>query len=136
MSAEDPRLRRASDICRALPEVVRQLTGRHAAFTVRKKTFAYYLDDHHGDGIVAVTCKVEAGANDALVASDPARFYLPPYLSSKGWIALRLDVGPVDWEEVRQLLTDSYRLIAPKVLVRSIIVRASGGGSGPALSSS
>jgi hypothetical protein len=55
------------------------VTGKHAAFAVRNKTFAYYLDDHHGDGIVSVVCKVEPGANDALVAADVRRFYLPAY---------------------------------------------------------
>ncbi len=53
---------------------------------IRKKTFAYFLDDHHSDGIVGVTCKVLPGDNKALVASDPARFYMPAYVASRGWI--------------------------------------------------
>lgn len=83
---------------------------------MRKKTFAYYLDDHHGDGIVAVTCKVLPHDNAVLAAADPARFYLPAYLAPRGWVALRLDVGDVDWDEVAELVTGSYRLIAPKRL--------------------
>lgn len=67
-----------------------------------------------------MVCKVEPGANDALVAADPQRLYLPAYLSSRGWIALRIDRGPVDWDEVKQLLFESYRLIAPKGLVAKI----------------
>lgn len=57
---------------------------------MRKKTFAYYLDDHHGDGIVAVTCKVLPHDNAVLAAADPARFYLPAYLVT-GHV---LDVNP------------------------------------------
>jgi predicted DNA-binding protein (MmcQ/YjbR family) len=115
-SAEDPRLVRLTKICLALPEAARECHGDHAAFLVRKKNFAYYLHDHHGDGIVAVTAKVLPGDNQALAAANPARFYLPAYIASKGWVALRLDRGKVDWEEVAELVGGSYRLIAPKRL--------------------
>ena len=100
----------------ALPEATRQLAGRHAAFLVRKRTFAYFLDDHHGDGIVAVTCKVMPGDNAALAAAQPARFYIPAYIGPRGWVALRLDAGKIDWDEVSELLLCSYELIAPKRL--------------------
>jgi predicted DNA-binding protein (MmcQ/YjbR family) len=83
---------------------------------VRKKTFAYYLDDHHGDGIVALSCKVLPHENAALVAASPARFYLPAYIGPRGWVALRLDVGDVDWDEVTELVAGSYMLVAPKRL--------------------
>ncbi|HEX3471593.1 MAG TPA: MmcQ/YjbR family DNA-binding protein, partial [Silvibacterium sp.] len=90
-SAED-RLSRLSEIALAFPEATRQIYGSHAQFLVRKKTFAYFLDNHHGDGIIAVTCKVLPGENDALTKAQPRRFYLPAYLASRGWVALRLDV--------------------------------------------
>jgi hypothetical protein len=57
-SAEDPRLTRLTEVALALPEATRQIYGSHPQFQVRKKTFAYLLDNHHGGGIVAVTCKV------------------------------------------------------------------------------
>jgi len=113
---EDPRLTRLTKICIALPEATRKLSGRHAGFYVRKKTFLYFLDDHHGDGIVGISCKVFPGDNTALIAADPKKFYMPAYIGSKGWVGLRLDVGKVDWEEVEELVTHSYRLIAPKTL--------------------
>ncbi len=119
-SAEDPRLSRLTGIALALPEAARQIYGSHAQFLVRKKTFAYFLDNHHGDGIVAVTCKVLSGDNKALAEAQPRRFYLPAYIASKGWIALRLDVGKVDWDEVRELLLGSYALIAPKRLAERV----------------
>jgi hypothetical protein len=115
-SNEDSRLVRLTRICGTLPEVTRTCHGSHATFLVRKKIFSYFLNDHHGDGIVAVTCKVLPGDNVALAAAQPARFYLPPYIGPRGWIALRLDVGKIDWEEVSELVTGSYRLVAPKSL--------------------
>jgi len=117
---EDRRLARLTKICLALPEATRQVTGRHAGFYVRKTTFAYFLDDHHGDGIVGISCKVLLGDNIALISADPARFYMPAYVGSKGWVGLRLDVGEIDWEEVQELVTHSYRLVAPKRLAASV----------------
>jgi phosphoribosylglycinamide formyltransferase-1 len=115
-SAEDPRLSRLTGIALTFPQTMRQTYGSHAQFLVRKKTFAYFLDNHHGDGIVAAACKVLPGDNKALVEAQPRRFYLPAYIGPRGWVALRLDVGKVDWDEVRELLLSSYALIAPKRL--------------------
>jgi len=90
--------------------------GRHAGFLVRKKIFAYFLDDHHGDGIVGINCKVLPGDNAVLIAANPAKFYMPAYIGSRGWVGLRLDSGKIDWEEVAELVTHSYQLVAPKRL--------------------
>jgi predicted DNA-binding protein (MmcQ/YjbR family) len=113
---EEPRLVRLTRICLALPEATRECMSSHAGFHVRKKTFAYFLNDHHGDGIVSVACKALPGENTALAAAQPDRFYLPAYIGPKGWVALRLDIGKVDWEEVAELVDASYRQIAPKRL--------------------
>jgi len=115
-AGEDPRLIRLTKICLALPEATREIMGKHAGFKVRKKTLTYFLDDHHGDGIVCVTCKVMPGDNVALSKSNPERYVVPAYVGPKGWVALRLDVGEIDWEEVSELVADSYRRIAPKRL--------------------
>ncbi len=116
MAAEDRRLARLTKICLALPEAERQLSGRHAGFRVRRRTFAYYLDDHQGDGIVGLVCKAEPGEAEPLIASDPCRFYRPAYLWHRGWIALRLDTGAIDWQEAADLAAESYLLVAPKRL--------------------
>jgi predicted DNA-binding protein (MmcQ/YjbR family) len=60
------------------------------------------------------------GDNEALAEAQPSRFYLPAYLASRGWVALRIDVGKVDWEEVKELLFGSYALIAPKRLAEQL----------------
>lgn len=113
---EDRRLVRLTEICLALPEATRRDTGKHATFLVRKKTFAYFLDDHHGDGIVSLCCKTPLGENADMIAHAPDRFYMPAYIGPKGWIALRLDLGEVDWDEVTHLVANSFRLGAPKRL--------------------
>jgi phosphoribosylglycinamide formyltransferase-1 len=98
----------------AFPEAAREIHGSHASFLIRKKTFAYFLNNHHGDGIVAIACKVLPGENAALAAAQPKRYYLPAYIGSRGWVALRLDLGKIDWSEARELLLGSYLLTAPK----------------------
>ncbi len=117
---EDPRLTRVTQIALALPEANRQIFGSHAQFLIRKKTFSYFLSNHHGDGIVAVTAKVLPGDNKALAEAQPKRFYLPAYVASRGWVALRLDVGRIDWDEVTELLHGSYALIAPRHLASRV----------------
>jgi predicted DNA-binding protein (MmcQ/YjbR family) len=112
---EDDQLPRLRAICLALPEAGERPSGRHAAFLVRGRTFAYFLNDHHGDGRLALHCKIPPEGRDLLLGSDPARFFVPPYLGHRGWVGVYLDV-PTDWEEVADLVADSYRLIAPKRL--------------------
>jgi predicted DNA-binding protein (MmcQ/YjbR family) len=113
--APDDRRDRLERLCLALPEATVR-GGQHATFQVRGRTFAYYLDDHHGDGRTALCCKAPPGESAELIAADPARFFRPSYLGGKGWVSLRLDLGEVDWDEVAELVLDSYRLIAPKRL--------------------
>ena len=31
-----------------------------------------------------------------------------------------LDVVPVDWDEISEFITDAYRLVAPKALVKEL----------------
>jgi predicted DNA-binding protein (MmcQ/YjbR family) len=113
-TTEEPRARVLA-LCMALPEVTSE-GDQHLKFQVRNKTFAYYLDDHHGDGLVALCCKAARGEAASLIASDPNRFYRPAYLGHRGWIALRLDTEVLDWDEVEELLVDAYALTAPRKL--------------------
>jgi hypothetical protein len=113
---KDGRLIRLMKIALALPEAIMEPAARHATFQVRKHTFAYYLNDHHGDGIISVCCKVLPGDNEALIAAQPAKFYMPAYIGPRGWVALRLDASGLDWNEVAELVAGSYRLVAPNRL--------------------
>jgi hypothetical protein len=117
----DERLERLAGICLALPEAARNPANGHTSFQVRGKNFAWYLDDHHGDGRVALCCKAPPGVQQELVASDPEKFYPPAYLGPRGWVAIRLDLDAgVDWDEIDELVRDSYRLIAPKRLAARV----------------
>lgn len=119
-----PALReRVLSLLDALPEVDIEVGGerdQHRGATVRKKRFAWYLDDHHGDGTIAVTCKAPEGVNTAMVKEDPVRYFLPSYTGPKGWIGMRLDVDHIDWDRVELSIREAYRITAPKSLVRQL----------------
>jgi len=110
-------LHQVRQICLPLPEATEKPESR-PAFQVRRKTFAMFMDDHHGDGRVAIWCKAPPGAQDVLVGADPDRFFVPPYVGPHGWIGIRLDVATegIDWGQVTDLVADSYRMTAPKRL--------------------
>jgi phosphoribosylglycinamide formyltransferase-1 len=119
-SKEDPRLTKLTKICLGLPQAERRMQGDHADFRVRGKVFAYFLNNHHGDGIVSVCCKAALGENVDRASREPQRFYLPAYIGPRGWFGLRLNPRAVDWKEVRNLVELSYRLAAPKSLSKAL----------------
>lgn len=115
---EDP-LETLRSICLALPEAVEKGGVAPHTFRVRDKIFAMFMDDHHGDGRVAMWCKAPRGLQEDLVEADPDRFFVPPYVGVHGWIGMRLD-GEVEWDEVAGLVEDGYRMTAPKRLAAQL----------------
>lgn len=113
-------LDRLQAVCAAFPEatVERKTEGCDGAtLRVRGKVFCWFLVDHHADGRVALWLKAGAEAQPMLVGSDQVRFFVPPYVGHRGWVGLRLDTGPIDWQEAAELLEESYRMTAPKKLI-------------------
>lgn len=102
----------------ALPEVEQADMGDHVGYSLRKKRFAWILDDHHGDGRVALNAKGERGSNSALAEVHPDRFHVPKYVGKQGWIGLWLDLPACDLDEAEGLIRDAWRLAAPKRLLR------------------
>lgn len=111
MSGEDAAAR-LREICLSLPEAAEKPFGGHTApsFRVRDKLFVMTSEDGS-----SATFKAGLGVQEALVASDPERFFVPAYVGPKGWVGVRLDVDQ-DWDEIAELIEDSYRMIAPKRL--------------------
>jgi hypothetical protein len=114
---ERPELARVREICLALPEVIERPSHGSPAWFVRgKKTVATYVDNHHGDGRLAIWCPAAPGVQEAMVDEEPERFFRPPYVGPSGWLGVRLDVDP-DWDEIAGIIEESYRKVAPKRLV-------------------
>ena len=108
-------LKIVEDICRALPEVEDKPFGGHdaPAYRVRDKIFVKINEDLGG-----FTCKAPPGVQEALVASEPDRFYVPAYVGRNGWIGVNF--VDVDRSELAQIITDSYRMTAPKKLLSQL----------------
>lgn len=110
-------------ICAELPECNVESTGeesQHAKLSVRGKTIGWHTVDHHGDGRVSLTVRAARGDNEALVGSDPERFFLPAYVAQHGYVGMHIDTDDVDWAEVRELVIDAYRIVAPRRLAKQV----------------
>lgn len=115
------RRERLTELCRNLPEITYEPVGDgHIAFRIRKKIFAYYLFDHHSDGIIAFCCKSSLSEQSRLVRDDPDSFFVPAYVGPRGWVAIRLDLDEVDWETVSELARQAYQSIAPRKLAAQV----------------
>lgn len=107
------------EICLPYPEAAEAEPFGTPAFQVRRKNFAMVSAM---DGRVAVWCKAAPGVQEALIAAEPDRYFRPPYVGPKGWIGIWLfaSATPDEWEAVADAVDDSYRLIAPKRLVKQL----------------
>jgi len=117
MSPLEDALDRMRALCLALPEATERLSHGAPTWFVRdKKTFVTYMDDHHGDGRLAIWCAAAPGAQELFVNEEPERFFVPPYVGHRGWLGVRLDADP-DWGELAGIVEDAYRMVAPKRLI-------------------
>jgi hypothetical protein len=115
---EDP-LETLRRLCLALPEATERISHGEPTWFVRgKKTFVNYANHHHDDRL-AFWCAAPDGAQQIRVTAHPDRFFVPPYVGGRGWLGVYLDV-PVDWDEIADLVTDAYRMVAPKRLVEEL----------------
>jgi hypothetical protein len=103
-------------LAKPLPVDLKESNG-HVGFSVRKKGFAWFVVNHHGDGIVGLTVKVPPGENLRLIAADPRRYWFPAYSGKGGWVGVRLDDDDVDWDAVAAFFVGAFRASAPKQLL-------------------
>ena len=109
----DDALDQLRGICLILTEATEQGGVGDPTFKVRGKIFAMR---HRLDSRMSLWCKAPPGVQGMLVGSDPTRFFVPPYVGQHGWIGTWLD-SDVDWDELADLVQESYRMTAPKRLV-------------------
>ena len=109
MKPFDAALRKMRAICLSLPDTKETPTWGKPHFRVADKIFCGYGDEGRGP---AIGFKLDMTHARLLVRDDP-RFTPAPYVGHKGWVSM--DAARVtDWDELRRLVTESFRLIAPK----------------------
>jgi hypothetical protein len=107
-------LERVREVALGLPEVTeRPSHGAPTFFVSGKRSFLMYMDDHHGDGRLALWCAAPEGMQEALVEGEPQHYFRPPYVGHRGWVGVRLDSG-LAWDNVAAAIEDAYDLIAAK----------------------
>jgi hypothetical protein len=109
-------LERLRAVCLAFPEAVESGGVGDPSFKVRDKIFAM---QHGMDGRPSLWVKAPDGVQELLVQAVPDRFFRPPYVGHHGWVGVRLD-GELDWDELADLVDESYRMTAPKRLAAQI----------------
>lgn len=101
--------------CLSLPEAHEVEAWQRPTFRVRNRIFA--MPRERDGERPSIWCKAAPGVQTLLVTGDPETFYAPPYVGPKGWIGVTLDAD-ADLEYVTSLLEESYRLVAPKTLLK------------------
>src|SRR5262249_52764491 len=95
-------------ICMAMPEAHEKLShGEPTWFAGKGKVFAMLDNHHHGAKHLSVCLPQPLGVQEALIESDPERFFRPPYVGPFGWVAIVLDTRP-DWGMVERMVRDAY----------------------------
>ena len=107
---------RVREICLAFPEAVESGGVGNPSFKVRDKIFAM---QHGHEERPSLWVKAPPGAQELLVGAEPARFFRPPYVGHAGWVGAWLDVE-LDWDELGDMIEESYRMTAPKRLVAQL----------------
>jgi predicted DNA-binding protein (MmcQ/YjbR family) len=104
-------------LCLALPDAFELETWDHPTFRV-------------GAGRGKMFCTASADGSSLTLKADPAElqslhaqgdpFFVPAYVGGKGWVGVRTDHPRADWDEIAELITTSYCLIAPKRLAAKV----------------
>ena len=108
---------RVRELAMALPEADEVVSHGMPCFGIVKgKKFAYFTEDHHGDGKIALLVKISGGDEQAaLIELDEDRYYRPAYFGD-GWVGIRLDLGDTEWDAIGEWLRKSWLAVAPKKL--------------------
>lgn len=106
-------LTRLRKILGAIPGAVEKLShGEPTWFAGEKgKVFAMFDDHHHDAPHISVYFPTRPELQEALVKAEPERYWVPPYVGHKGWVAVILDVKP-DWAAVEELARAAFESVA------------------------
>lgn len=93
----------ARKACMALSGVEEKLSHGSPAWFTKKKQFAHFWNNHHGDGELALWLYATRDVQAMLVEADPDSYFVPPYVGASGWIGVRLD-RDLPWDQIVVLI--------------------------------
>ena len=115
-------LERVRKICLALPGAYEKVAWSAPTFRAGERQFAMFVDDHHGVGFAGLWLAMPEGAQEELVASAPAHFYVPPYVGKGGWVGIRLESG-LSSDVIAGLVRDGYAYVASRQSAKKIAAK-------------
>ena len=101
-------------IALSLPETIEKPWYNTPGFRVKDKGFLRIRSEAEGGLLVFVA---DLGEKDALLASDPDKFFTTAHYDGHPSVLVHLPAIGVD--ELRELITDSWRLKAPKRVLKA-----------------
>ena len=123
MAKKPSALDRMREICLALPDTKETPTWGKPHFRVGEKIFAGFGEEN---GRAVIGFKLTMPHAKAIIANP--RFWPAPYVGHRGWVSMDT-TGLEDWDQVRELVLESYRLIAPKRTVKLLDATQPAAGS-------
>jgi predicted DNA-binding protein (MmcQ/YjbR family) len=123
-SEDDFGLRELREIALAFPSAFEKISWGRPVFCV-PKIFVMYGGNVKGEAPGDMTpfpysMLVKVDESDRKALEQDRRFFHPAYMGAYGWLGLDFTAADVDWDEVRELVDASYRLVAPKKLINEL----------------
>ena len=116
-------------IALSLPEVTEKSWFNTPGFRVKDKSFLRIRTEAEGGLVVFVP---DLGEKEALLASEPDKFFTTPHYDGYPVVLVHLDA--VDEEELTELIAESWRVKAPKRVLAAnehLLPGAEGSAPGP-----
>jgi hypothetical protein len=101
-------------IALSLPETIEKPWFNTPGFRVKDKGFLRIRSEAEGGLVVFVD---DLDEKDALLAADPEKFFTTPHYDGYPTVLVHLDA--VDEDELTELIVDSWRLKAPKRVLKA-----------------
>jgi hypothetical protein len=104
------------ELCLAYPDV-EEISEGSVGDPVYKASGKIFAMQHQVNGTPSIWIKAPKGVQEALIGTDPDRWFRPPYVGHNGWVGTWLD-EQTPWPEVDDLVDDAWRMTAKKTIVR------------------
>jgi hypothetical protein len=103
------------EICVALPETTEHAEGWAQNFVIRRRSFCLFLtpDSPANNTVPILVLRSNDDDREMYIAMGHPFFEIPRNNKRVGFVLS----DTTDWDEVRELVTDSYCMIAPKKLI-------------------
>jgi hypothetical protein len=96
----------------AVLERLRRIYRNLAGVVEERDKFGHVSMLGQQDGVPSLGLKSDLTTQDLLVQGG--RFYRTPYVGQHGWVSIDGTVKQLDWPAIEDVLTATYRVVAPK----------------------